>query len=185
MDSKAFSLFCVGLFALCCHSVFSETPAPTTSAVSNATTSSPTTPKPAPSCEALNTSCGACTDDSKCFWCASDSTCKKYPASKIIPRDCKGNKWYFQQCFAPGYIVIIVIPSVAGAILLALGCCIYCCCCRSKGSSGLDKETRRIRQRREEARQKSEARRAERQKRTDAIRQKYGLLTNEDDNEVV
>ncbi|KAK3732898.1 hypothetical protein QZH41_012667 [Actinostola sp. cb2023] len=117
--------------------------------------------------------------------CSSDSSCKSYPASKIVPRDCKGNKWYWKQCFAPGYIVIIVIPSVCGVFLIAFGCCIYCCCCRSKGSSGYEKETKRIKRRREEAQQRGDTRRADRKKRTDAIRQKYGLLHNEDEIEVV
>ncbi|XP_032233922.2 pituitary tumor-transforming gene 1 protein-interacting protein [Nematostella vectensis] len=153
----------------------------------NTTTTSPT-PTPKLSCEERNSSCGSCTDDYECYWCEPDSTCKPYKVSisQLTPKGCKGNKWYWKQCAVPGYVLIIVVPSLVGVILISLGCCIYCCCCRSRGRKGYEREEDRIRQRREENRQRSQERRAERKQRTDAIRQKYGLLTNTDDeNEIV
>lgn len=79
----------------------STTVAPNTGNVSTPTSASATT-KPSISCEQRNSSCGSCTDDSKCYWCSADSSCKVYPSSKIIPRDCKGNKWFWKQCLVPG-----------------------------------------------------------------------------------
>lgn len=65
------------------------------------TTVAPTT-TPASTCRQRNTSCGDCVADIKCFWCGADDTCRKYLSSKIIPRDCEDNKWYWKQCVAAG-----------------------------------------------------------------------------------
>jgi len=120
--------------------------------------------------------------DIKCYWCGADDTCKRY--SKVLPGDCKDNKWYWKQCFAAGNILIYVIPSVSFVILLTLGCCVYCLCCRNRRQRGYEREDRKMQRRREEIKQRHAERRAERKMRTDAIRQKYGLLANEDDAEV-
>ena len=69
------------------------------------TTVAPTT-TPALTCRQRNTSCGDCVEDIKCFWCGADDTCRKYSASKVIPRDCKDNKWYWKQCVAAGSLLI-------------------------------------------------------------------------------
>lgn len=47
-----------------------------------------------------------------------------------------------------------------------------------------EREDKKMQRRREEAQRRNAERRAERRIKTDAIRQKYGLLTNEDDAEV-
>ena len=73
----------------------------TTHANGTSTTVAPTT-VPQFTCTQRNASCGECVKDIKCFWCSADHSCKKYPASKIIPRDCEGNDWYWKQCFAAG-----------------------------------------------------------------------------------
>ena len=70
------------------------------------TTVVPTT-TPALTCPQRSTSCGDCVEDLKCFWCGADDTCRKYPSSKIIPRDCKDNKWYWKQCVAAGNLLLL------------------------------------------------------------------------------
>lgn len=70
------------------------------------TTVAPTT-TPALTCPQRNSSCGDCVEDLKCFWCGADDTCRKYPSSKIIPRDCKDNKWYWKQCVAAGNLSLL------------------------------------------------------------------------------
>lgn len=70
------------------------------------TTVAPTT-TPASTCRQRNTSCGDCVEDIKCFWCGADDTCRKYLSSKIIPRDCEDNKWYWKQCVAAGNFLIL------------------------------------------------------------------------------
>ena len=79
---------------------------PTTTAAP-VTTNRTSTTTPALTCQQRTTSCGDCVEDLKCFWCGADDTCRKYPASKIIPRDCKDNKWYWKQCVAAGNLLIL------------------------------------------------------------------------------
>lgn len=85
---------------------------------------------------------------------------------------------------ASGHILIYVIPSVSFVVLVILGCCVYCLCCRKRRQRSLDRDDRKLQRRREEIKQRYAERRAERKMKTDAIRQKYGLLSNEDDAEV-
>lgn len=168
------------LFALISLGNFlnTTTQLPTTKTKHNHTTLAPTT---AVACEQRNTSCDYCSEDSTCYWCAPFATCKKYPVSHIVPTDCKGNKWYWKQCLIPGFVLIIVVPSLAGLILLTCGCCIYCKCCRTR-SRKYDKDDGKFRRKRQEIKQRNEERRAQRRQRTDAIRKKYGLLKDEDDD---
>ena len=73
---------------------------------------------------------------------------------------------------------------MAFVVLVIIGCCVYCLCCRNRRQVRYEREDRKMQRRREEAQRRNAERRAERKIRTDAIRQKYGLLTNEDDAEV-
>ena len=79
----------------------------TTSSNRTSTSVLPTSsPTPETTCSQKNTSCGDCVKDISCFWCAADVTCKKYDAGiKIIPHNCKGNKWYWKQCFVAGNVL--------------------------------------------------------------------------------
>lgn len=77
-----------------------------------------------------------------------------------------------------------MIPSVSFVVLVTLGCCVYCLCCRKRCQRSYDKEDSKFQRRRDEIQQRHAERRAERKMKTDAIRQKYGLLSNEDDTEV-
>ena len=83
-----------------------------------------------------------------------------------------------------GSILIYVIPSVCFVVLVIIGCGVYCLCCRKRKQKSCEREDRKMQRRREEIKQRHAERRAERKMRTDAIRQKYGLLANEDDAEV-
>ncbi|EDO37648.1 predicted protein [Nematostella vectensis] len=147
------------------------TSSPTPTRPNTTATTSPT-PTPKLSCEERNSCCGPCTDDYECYWCEPDSTCKPYKVSisQLTPKGCKGNKWYWKQCAVPGYVLIIVVPSLVGVILISLGCCIYCCCCRSRGRKGYEQEKDRNR-RREKNLQRSQG--------------KYLLTNTDDDNEIL
>ena len=57
-------------------------------------------------CVLRNRSCDYCTDDSSCFYCESESSCRKYESIKIVPRHCKGNKWFWRQCKVAGKIYL-------------------------------------------------------------------------------
>lgn len=96
-------------------SLKSSSPTTTAAPVTTKSSGTPTTvtPTTAPvTCSQRNASCGECVKDIKCFWCGADDSCRKYPASKIVPRDCKENKWYWKQCVAAG------IKRVVGKIRL-------------------------------------------------------------------
>lgn len=86
----------------------------------------------------------------------------------------------FLQC--SGFILIIVVPSLVGLLLLTCCCCIYCKCCRSK-SLHWKKVEEKMTQRRKERQQKADEKKSERKKKTDAMRMKYGLLKDDDDDE--
>ena len=73
---------------------------------------------------------------------------------------------------------------MAFVVMVLTGCCVYCLCCRKRRQLSYQKEDRKMQKRREEAQKRNAERRADRKIRTDAIRQKYGLLTNEDDGEL-
>ena len=75
---------------------------PTTPRSETKPTTTNTTKKPDELCQNRNKSCSYCTDDSSCFYCGSDKTCRKYDKSKVIPRHCSGNHWYWRQCKIPG-----------------------------------------------------------------------------------
>ena len=84
--------------------------------------------------------------------------------------------------FGPaGHILIYVVPSVCFVVLVVLGCCMYCLCCQNRCSRRHESENDRFERRREEAHRRNADRRAERRLRTDAIRQKYGLLQDDAD----
>lgn len=82
-----------------------------------------------------------------------------------------------------GKILIIVIPTVGGVLLIMLGCCIYCCCCRRCSRNRAEREETRQRQRRLDREERSSERKRNREDRHNAIRMKYGLLQNVDDDE--
>ena len=83
-----------------------------------------------------------------------------------------------------GNILIYVIPSVSFVVLVIIGCGVYCLCCRNRKRKSYEREDRKMQRRREEIKQRHAERRAERKVRTDAMRQKYGLLANDDDAEI-
>ena len=133
-------------------------------------------------CTARNASCYVCTEKAACYWCEPKKSCEKYPASAIIPRDCKKNQWYYKQCTVAGYWLIIVVPCVAVFLLLCIGCCIYCCCCRTSKAKKEEKyrlEDSRRKSEKERRNQMHAQRKQDRQAKVDKIRQKYGLYQQE------
>lgn len=147
------------------------------------TTKAPKPTPPALNCSASD-SCSACSKNYHCYWCGPTAKCSEYPSGRIIPKGCAKNDWYWKQCVIPGYVLIIIIPVVAGLFLLCLGCCIYCKCCRSSNKSW-KREEERITARRQERQMKAEERKSERKKTTDALRMKYGLLKSDDEEQLI
>lgn len=130
-------------------------------------------------CSKYNSSCSDCTGNTACYWCSSTKLCLHYPGwTKIIPHDCPNTDWYYGQCRVAGNILIIVIPSVAGAFLVFLCCCVYCCCCRRCNKckkKRFDKEDAKLKRKREEMQALHAQRKGERDTKRDEIRKKYGL----------
>lgn len=145
-------------------------------------TEAPTT-EPADVCSRHdNTSCGACTKEGKkCVWCGPTKKCLNYDTSKIIPRGCPHNKWYLGQCFLSGFVLIIAVPVIGIFIIVTCLCCCYCKCCRNKQS--WKKIEDRIAERARDRQARNAERKAERQKRADQVRMKYGLLKNDNDDD--
>lgn len=81
----------------------------TASETRNSTTTpktAPLTSKPTENCANRNLSCGECVQDADCYWCEADDTCKRYPSlTKVIPRDCEGNTWFWKQCVMAGKVL--------------------------------------------------------------------------------
>lgn len=66
--------------------------------------------------------------------------------------------------------------------MLTFGCCIYCCCCRRCSKNRAAREEARQQQRRLDRQGRNADRKKSRKERHDAIRLKYGLLENMDDD---
>ncbi|XP_031572737.1 pituitary tumor-transforming gene 1 protein-interacting protein-like [Actinia tenebrosa] len=130
-----------------------------------------------------NGSCGDCVAVKGCYYCEPTKKCSYDVVNGAFHGACKDSQWKVGQCVLSGKILIIVLPSIAGAILIALCCLIYCCCCRKKKghSKKESKEEARFRRQREEIDLKHSQRRAERQVKYDEIRKKYGLYKNTDE----
>ncbi|XP_065671144.1 pituitary tumor-transforming gene 1 protein-interacting protein isoform X2 [Hydra vulgaris] len=129
----------------------------------------------------IYTSCRTCTNVNSCFWCEPSKVCEKFPSKQIFPSGCAKNEWYWKQCLVPGYILMIVVPSLAFIVLLSCGCFIYCKCCR-KSNTSWKKEEDKLTQKKKEQQVKAEERKAERKERSDALRMKYGLLKSDDED---
>lgn len=73
----------------------------------------PPTSKPTENCANRNLSCGECVQETDCYWCEADDTCKRYPSlMKVIPRDCEGNTWFWKQCVMAGKFLTATLSSL-------------------------------------------------------------------------
>ncbi|XP_046864940.1 pituitary tumor-transforming gene 1 protein-interacting protein-like [Xenia sp. Carnegie-2017] len=140
-----------------------------------------TSAKPAMPCENRNQSCSMCIKGDDCVYCSSDKSC--YKKQKLIPTGCKSNKWYWGQCTIPGNVLIIVFPVVGGVLIIMLSCCVYCCCCKRCSRKKVTREESKSKQRRLDRENRSAQRKMNRSERHNAIRMKYGLLQNVNDDE--
>jgi hypothetical protein len=131
-------------------------------------------------CGKFNSSCSACTENTACYWCKSSAKCLHYPGwTKLVPHDCPHKDWFYGQCRISGYVLIILVPSLAVFTLVFLCCCIYCCCCRrckKWKQKRHDKEDIKMKRKRDEMQSLHSQRRNDRQAKADGIRKKYGLL---------
>mmetsp|Transcript_15758 Transcript_15758/g.40770 ORF Transcript_15758/g.40770 Transcript_15758/m.40770 type:complete len:206 (-) Transcript_15758:171-788(-) len=93
-----------------------------------------------------------------------------------------------QTCLVSAKTLWIIVGSVVGAVILVVGCSCYCWC-RKRNKRILDKkmfgETRSMAKQRKKRERRQEARKNDRDERTAAIREKYGLAVNEDDDELL
>ena len=133
-------------------------------------------------CNQNSTSCEDCLKKSNCFFCDADNQCKTYSKGIIFPDNCPASKARWLDCpFCCSLdlqALIIAVCVVGGVILLIMACCICYCCnktCKAMSDRNLSKIEKKIAKQKEALRQKTEARKVERQTKNDAIRVKYGL----------
>lgn len=164
------------------------TPTPRhTVATDEHTTQSPestTTPSAEVLCGQHNKSCDDClgVPGAKCLWCKSDSSCKAYPTSKVLPPKslCALDEARWGVCWLNFEALIIGVSTVGGIIILTITCCcVYCCCCRGGNKRKYAKEDARYDAQKMERKAKNDERRSERKERLDEIRRKYGLMKDE------
>ncbi|XP_055328461.1 pituitary tumor-transforming gene 1 protein-interacting protein-like [Paramacrobiotus metropolitanus] len=119
-------------------------------------------------------------EGAKCYFCHNNQTnnygCRLYPASKVFPTDdCPLSEARWGVCWVNFEALIIAMSVIAGVLLIAIVTTCYCCCCRNKRSSVVDRTTLKWERETREREQRHADRRAEREAKMDAIRQKYGL----------
>ena len=148
--------------------------------ISAETTVQTTTTTESINCEIRNSSCDYCVADSNCYWCTSNSQCHHYTYS-ISQDDCPSNNDVkYKICYVSMRWLIIGLSIGFVLVILTIICCCYCCC--KKGQDSLMKrEMRKWERRMKSNREAAEERRRERSHRMDEIRRKYGIQTNEDD----
>lgn len=143
-----------------------------------------TTMTPEELCNSKNASCDACigAPGAKCLWCNSDSSCKPYPTSKILPPSdmCALEDARWGVCWLNFKAMIIAVAVIGGVLFITItSCCVYCCCCRGGNNQKHDKEDARYNTQKMERKAKSDERKAERKEKLDEIRRKYGLMKDE------
>ncbi|XP_025093702.1 LOW QUALITY PROTEIN: pituitary tumor-transforming gene 1 protein-interacting protein-like [Pomacea canaliculata] len=163
--------------------VLTSTPTSQKPVITTATPTSTTTLTPEELCGKHNTSCDDClgVSGAKCLWCKSDSSCKPYPYSKVLPsaHECALSEARWGVCWLNFEALIIAVSVIGGVIVLTITCCcIYCCCCRGNNQKKYDKDQHDDEQKLER-KAKQDERRAERQSRLDEIRRKYGLMKDD------
>ncbi|XP_062523221.1 pituitary tumor-transforming gene 1 protein-interacting protein-like [Corticium candelabrum] len=133
-------------------------------------------------------SCGDCVKDVECYWCKENGKDGGNDTETCIkswkPTGC--DDFYVLTCNVDGVIWVSLAGAGAGLVLLFLICCIvYCCCCRGKAKRQRQFEMREKEDasRRRDMKDKQDSRRAERKAKNDAIRKKYGLYKDDDDND--
>ncbi|KAI4894221.1 hypothetical protein NFI96_026181, partial [Prochilodus magdalenae] len=115
--------------------------------------------------------------DGLCLWCQTNLSCTEYPVSHLLPPAslCQLSQARWGVCWVNFEALIIAMAVVGGILLVGISICCCCCCCRCcKGGSRPDREGEEFSRRREEIKQRSEDRKAERKARHDEIRKKYG-----------
>ncbi|KAJ8290811.1 hypothetical protein GJAV_G00017840 [Gymnothorax javanicus] len=135
---------------------------------------------PQKTCQGTGKSCETCLENVSCLWCQTNSTCMDYPVKHVLPPSslCPLSQARWGVCWVNFEALIIAMAVVGGTILLSIIVC-CCCCCRNR-STGPDRDEERFARRREEIRQRSEDRKADRRARHDEIRKKYGLIPDSD-----
>ncbi|MBN3298011.1 pituitary tumor-transforming gene 1 protein-interacting protein [Amia ocellicauda] len=146
-----------------------------------ATSAAPTPPPRTPCSAYTGRSCEECLKNVSCLWCFTNHSCLDYPASSVLPPSslCLLSQARWGVCWVNFEALIIAMAVVSGTVLLSIAVCCCCCCCRRR-SSGLDPDEERLARRREEIKQRSDSRKAERMVRHNEIRKKYGLVPDSD-----
>nr|ACO09201.1 Pituitary tumor-transforming gene 1 protein-interacting protein precursor [Osmerus mordax] len=129
------------------------------------------------------TDCDSCVRNAKCLWCQTNITCTDYPVSYILPPSslCQLSQARWGVCWVNFEALIIAMAVVGGTLLVSITvCCCCCCCCRRRSQAGPDRDEERFARRREEVRQRTDERKAERKTKHDEIRKKYGLIPDTD-----
>lgn len=148
-------------------------------------TTASTTIKPAQndSCSTQK-NCKDCTSMKvKCLWCSSPKPhCKRYSGGIPSRDECPLTDANYFSCSINVLTLIICMVCVGVVVILMTICCIYCCCCRGGNArmrKKLAKEEARHERERNERLAANADKRAEREKKRDEIRTKYGLKKND------
>lgn len=104
------------------------------------------------------------------------------------PRCSSMDECKMRTCIVDSKLLYIIVGSVGGGVLLILGIWIWCCCRKRKKrnlKTWQAKESKKEAKKRAAREERQEARRNERSDRTNAIRDKYNLRKNNDDDDVL
>jgi len=129
-------------------------------------------------------SCEDCVSDSKCYWCTDLSQCYDYDVAHVSSyfEHCGWGEARWKHCWL-NVMALVISSSVIGFIIL-VALIVVCCWCRRKcnkrSTARMQREESELERREEERKERSETRKAERSARTNEIRQKYGLLKEDD-----
>ncbi|XP_017569957.1 pituitary tumor-transforming gene 1 protein-interacting protein [Pygocentrus nattereri] len=139
------------------------------------------TPAPKAPCKTFTT-CDSCLSNVSCLWCQTNLSCTEYPVAHLLPPAsiCPLSEARWGVCWVNFEALIIAMAVVGGVLLLGITVCCCCCCCRCRRSSRPDRVEEEYARRREEIKQRSDDRKAERRARHDEIRKKYGLIPDSD-----
>eukprot|EP00040_Diaphanoeca_grandis_P021718 m.115924 g.115924 ORF g.115924 m.115924 type:complete len:211 (-) comp28466_c0_seq1:227-859(-) len=179
-----------------------ETPATTVSIVPTSVV--PTTPAEDPDGCGKAKNCGDCAGFKKnCYWCPFDAQKEDFQKTNTNKTECFHNAAGAQGlvecehcasqdqcktrvCFVSMKLLVIIVPSVAGGLILIFGIWIWCCC-RKRSKRKLKtfqmKETKKDKLSAKRREERSQVRKAERREKTSGLRAKYGLQADDSDDE--
>ncbi|XP_037075529.1 pituitary tumor-transforming gene 1 protein-interacting protein-like isoform X2 [Pollicipes pollicipes] len=120
--------------------------------------------------------CHSCLQYAQCYYCTATKKCTFYPLKSIIPKSdvCSLPDIRWGTCWVNFLALIISVVGIVLLFIVAVSCWCHCWCKKRRVRS-VERDERQFASERAARAEVQAERRAERQSRTDAIRQKYGL----------